>query len=294
MRLDNVEQRHKFIDVMIKKSFEIDKMFLHDNENTDDWVANSEILRNLITLDKMIHTEKIFLYMIEEMENFPSESVEKKILLSIAQDSLRYYVESVLLHVLEHSCDTMNDWKFKTTVGKRFHRSTFRKLNELTDKYRELYGFAKEETAEEKFSFKLDTSKDRLRTVKNLFIRAMKITEAFNKNDQEEFGDVLGLMATMEKLTGLEDAISTEIFFEDALNEMMDIKSEREDTRQKFLSPFAQQSEQFMKTVLVRRINSLVSFTNNHYSNQQLAELQRDLAEAMVAMRKKYAEIYHV
>ncbi|MBO4780300.1 MAG: hypothetical protein J5497_06665, partial [Selenomonadaceae bacterium] len=122
----------------------------------------------------------------------------------------------------------------------------------------------------------------------------MKITEAFNKNNEDEFGDVLGLMATMEKLSGLEDAINTEIFFEDALNEMMDIKGEREDTRKKFLSPFAQQSEQFMKTVLVRRIDSLVSFTNNHYKNQQLAELQADLAEAMVAMRKKYAEIYHV
>lgn len=294
MRLDNVEQRQKIINAMIKKSFEIDEMFVHDDENTDDWVANSEILRNLITLDKMIHTEKIFLYMIEEMEDFPNDSAEKKIFLSIAQEGLYSYVDSVLFQTLEHSCDTMNDWKFKTTVGKRFHRSTARKLNELLDKYRELYGFATEETEEEEFSFKLDTSKDRLQTVKNLFNRAVKIAEAFKKNDKDEFGDVLGLMAIMEKLSGLEDAISTEIFFEDALNEMMDIKGEREDTRQKFLSPFAQQSEQFMKSILVQRIEGIIHFTNNFYKNQQLAEFQADLSEAMVAMRKKYAEIYHV
>lgn len=294
MRLDDIEQRQKIINAMIKKSFEIDEMFVHDDENTDDWVANSEILRNLITLDKMIHTEKIFLYMIEEMEDFPNDSAEKKIFLSIAQEGLYSYVDSVLFQTLEHSCDTMNDWKFKTTVGKRFHRSTSHKLNELLDKYRELYGFATEETEEEEFSFKLDTSKDRLHTVKNLFNRAVKIAEAFNKNNKDEFGDVLGLMAIMEKLSGLEDAISTEIFFEDALNEMMDIKGEREDTRQKFLSPFAQQSEQFMKSILVQRIEGIIHFTNNFYKNQQLAEFQADLSEAMVAMRKKYAEIYHV
>ena len=294
MRLETVEQRHKIVNTMMNKSFEIDELYVHDESNVDDWIANSEILKNLIALDKMIHTEKIFLYMLDEMDEFPSNSAEKKILVSIAGNSLHYYIESVLLHMLEYSCGAMNDWKFKTAVGKRFHRSTVRKLNELTDKYRELYGFADDEADDKKIPVKLDTSKDRLSTVKNFFRRAMKIDEVFRSGEQVEFGDVLGLMATMEKLTGLEDAISTEIYFEDALNDMMDIKSEREDTRQKFLSPFAQQSEHFMKTILVRRIDSLVSFTNNRYKNQLLIDFQADLSVAMVDLRKKYAEIYHV
>lgn len=294
MRLDTVEQRHKIINGMMDKSFEIDEMFLHDEQNVDDWVSNSEILKNLIMLEKMIHTEKVFIYMLDEMDEFPSNSADKKILTSIAGGSLHYYIESVLLNMLEYSCEAMDEWKFKTAVGKRFHRSTARKLNELTDKYRELYGFADEAAADKKFPVKLDTSKDRLATVKNFFNRAMKINDVFRSGEQVEFGDVLGLMAIMEKLTGLEDAISTEIYFEDALNDMMDIKSEREDTRQKFLSPFAQQSEHFMKTILVRRIDSLLSFTTNRYKNQLLVDFQADLSAAMVDLRKKYAEIYHV
>lgn len=294
MRLETVEQRHKIVDGMIQKSFEIDELYLHDESNVDDWIANSEILKNLLALDKMIHTEKIFLYMLDEMEEFPSHSPDKKILVSIAGNSVHYYIESVLLNMLEYSCGAMNDWKFKTAVGKRFHRSTARKLNELADKYRELYGFADEAADDKKIPVKLDTSKDRLATVKSFFNRAMKINDVFRSGEQVEFGDVLGLMAIMEKLTGLEDAINTEIYFEDALNDMMDIKSEREDTRQKFLSPFAQQSEHFMKTILVRRIDGLIGFTDNRYRNQQLIDFQAELSTAMVDLRKKYAEIYHV
>jgi hypothetical protein len=101
-------------------------------------------------------------------------------------------------------------------------------------------------------------------------------------------------MAMMEKLTAIVDAIRTEMLFEDALNDMLDIKDESKVTSKKFLSPFAKRSETFMKEILIRRVELLISFANKEFNNPRLMDFQEKLSAAMVALRKKYAEIYHI
>lgn len=294
MKLDSVVQRHKFIDALVKKSFEIDKLLLHDNEHVDDWVANMEILTNLITIEKMIRTEKIFIGMIEEMDTFPIESAEKRIFLSMADEALNFYIDTVLCHTLDHALDALDNWAFRTTVGKKFRKTVEKKLTELSNKYCELYELYDEEPVEQDFAIKFDTSRDRLEVVLNFFKRGIQIDESFRNDDHPNFGDIMGLMATLEKLTALEDAINTEIFFEDAINDMLDVKDETKETRNKFFTPFAQQSERFMKNILVKRIEQVISFTATEYVDERLINFSAELGEAMVTLRKKYAEIYHV
>lgn len=294
MKLDNVEQRQRFIDGMVRKSFELDKLFLHDEDNVNDWASNMEILTNLITIEKMIRTEKIFIYLFEEMDAFPIESAEKKIYLGMVDNALNHYVETVLCDTLEYVLDSLNNWKFKTTTGKRFHKNTEKKLNELTNKYCEVYGLYDEEPEAQTSEIKFDTSRDRLEVVLKFFKRGIKLDESFKTGERPSFGDIMALMMTLEKLTALEDAIHTEIFFEDALNDMLDVKNETKDTRKKFFAPFAQQSERFMKNILVKRIEQVISFTANVFFDGRLINFSTELGDAMVALRKKYAEIYHV
>ena len=54
MKLDYSYERQKVIDGLIKKSFKIDKLYVHDQENTDDWVSNMEILKHLFTINDLI------------------------------------------------------------------------------------------------------------------------------------------------------------------------------------------------------------------------------------------------
>ena len=140
MKVDTVEQRRKIMNDLIKKSFKIDAMLLHDESNVDDWVSNMEILKNLISLEKMICTEKIFLDTLAEMENVRSRHIdEKETYMDIVDMGLNYYISTILLHLLEYTYDTLDDWQFKTEAGKKFHKQVDKKLGVLLDKYQDLY-----------------------------------------------------------------------------------------------------------------------------------------------------------
>ena len=140
MKVDTVEERRKIMNDLIKKSFKIDEMLLHDESNVDDWVSNMEILKNLISLEKMICTEKIFLDTLAEMENVRSRHIdEKETYMDIVDVGLNYYISTILLYLLEYTYDTLDDWQFKTEAGKKFHKQVDKKLGVLLDKYQDLY-----------------------------------------------------------------------------------------------------------------------------------------------------------
>lgn len=140
MKLDSVNDRAKVIDNLLKKSFKLDEMFIHGEENNDDWIANMEILRNLISISDMIHTETIFLDTLDEMKNVHSRNTEdKEIYLSIVYENLVHFVDVLLLHLLEHSFDDLNNWEFNAEVGKKFHKEVSKKLDALIKKYQDIY-----------------------------------------------------------------------------------------------------------------------------------------------------------
>ena len=140
MKLDSVDDRHSVIEALIKKSFKLDKMFIDGEENNDDWVANMEILRNLISIDDMLYTEKIFLDTIEKMDSVPSRnSDEKEIYINIVYENLVHFVDTLLLHSIEHSFDELNHWKYKAEIGQKFHKDINKKYAALIKKYQDIY-----------------------------------------------------------------------------------------------------------------------------------------------------------
>ena len=140
MKLDSVYDRHKLIDGLIKKSFKLDALWVHDQENIGEWISNMEILKNLISINDMIHTEKIFLDAFEEMENVRTRNVaEKEIYLDILFENLTHFVDTLLLHLIEFTFDDLNSWQFKTDIGKKFHRDVEKKLDALIKKYQDIY-----------------------------------------------------------------------------------------------------------------------------------------------------------
>lgn len=140
MKIETVDDRHDVIEALIKKSFKLDKMFLHGEENNDDWIANMEILKNLISLDDMIHTEKIFSEMFEEISNVRSRNVdEKEVYLNIVYENWVFFIDTLLLRLLEHSFDDLKNWQFNAEAGKKFHKDITKKFDALIKKYQDLY-----------------------------------------------------------------------------------------------------------------------------------------------------------
>ena len=101
MKLDEVGQRHKFVDDMVKKAFEVEESLIHGEENSDDWGGAMSTVENLITIEEMIRTEIIFLDTFSEMEEIRSRNLEEKeIYLNIVDDGLIYFIDTVLLEQL--------------------------------------------------------------------------------------------------------------------------------------------------------------------------------------------------
>ena len=139
MKLDTVDERHKVINSLIKKSFKLNELWLHGDENNDDWVANMEILKNLLSLSDMMYTEKIFLDMLDQMEAVPTRYVESEMYLAIGYENLTRFIENLLLHLLDFSLNDLENWSFNAEVGQKFHANVRKKLVALSKKYREIY-----------------------------------------------------------------------------------------------------------------------------------------------------------
>lgn len=140
MKLEYTHERQKVIDGLIKKSFKIDKLYVHDQENTDDWVSNMEILKNLFSINDLIIAEKIFFNALGEMEEVRTRNEEEKdIYMGIVYEHLTNFIDTLLLHTLEYSYDDLANWQFKTEIGKKFHKDVTKKLDALIKKYQDLY-----------------------------------------------------------------------------------------------------------------------------------------------------------
>ena len=140
MKLDDINERHKVIDGLIKKSFKFDKLFVHDQENTDDWVANMEIMKNLFSINDMIITEKIFLDTFNEMDTVRTRNADdKEIYLNILFESLTHFIDTLLLRTLEYSADELKTWQFKTEIGQKFYKDVGKKFDALIKKYQDIY-----------------------------------------------------------------------------------------------------------------------------------------------------------
>lgn len=140
MILEYVGDRHKVIDGLIKKSFKIDKLFLNDRENVDDWVANMEIRKYLLSINDMIITEKNFFDALGEMESVRTRNEEEKdVYMRIVYENLTRFIDTLLLDTLEHAYDDLKNWQFKTEIGQKFHKDAGKKFNVLIKKYQDLY-----------------------------------------------------------------------------------------------------------------------------------------------------------
>ena len=140
MKLNTIDERHNLIETLIKKAFKLDEMWVKGEENYDDWVANMQILKNLVSIDDMIHTERIFLDTLNDMETVRARVPEdKEIFIDIVRENLRNFIDTLLLHILEFSFDDLKNWGFKSEVGKKFHKEVGKKFDALIKKYQDLY-----------------------------------------------------------------------------------------------------------------------------------------------------------
>ena len=139
LKLDTQEQRFKAIDSLIQQAFKIDELYIHDKENSDDWVGAMEINAMLMSVGDLIRTEGIFLDTVDEMNAISVRNSEKKeLLLSVVQGKRLFFIEKILLHMIVYALDMMTIWKFKTKIGKKFYNDTQKKLNALKEKYEEI------------------------------------------------------------------------------------------------------------------------------------------------------------
>ena len=109
MKLDTTQQRHKVIDNMIKKGFEFEESLIHDQENGDDWGGAMSTVENLIAIEELIRTEEIFQDVFVSIDNFRSRNIdEKETYLSIVDDSLIFFIDTLLLRRIEFAFDHLN------------------------------------------------------------------------------------------------------------------------------------------------------------------------------------------
>ena len=140
MKLDTTQQRHKVIDNMIKKGFEFEESLIHDQENGDDWGGAMSTVENLIAIEELIRTEEIFQDVFVSIDNFRSRNIdEKETYLSIVDDSLIFFIDTLLLRRIEFAFDHLNGWDFKSEGGKKFKKNYCKKLDELRKKYQDIY-----------------------------------------------------------------------------------------------------------------------------------------------------------
>lgn len=140
MKLDDVEQRFKLIDGLIKVSFKNDEVFMPGNENYYEWLSNIEIMKLLISVSEMIRIERVFVNTIAELESVPvDDRDDRELAVAVVREKLKHFVDTVLLHMIDYTLNSLREWQFKTERGKKFHRSVHKKLDALIEAYQDIY-----------------------------------------------------------------------------------------------------------------------------------------------------------
>lgn len=266
MTVDTVAGRHELINDLIDRTAEYEEI-LSENEDDFDWGAAKVTRDDLINIERLICTEEIFLETYGKLKETPhSDGDEKAELLKIfSEKGTNFFVGALLLERLEYLLNTLNTWGIRTEDGKEFLEYMRANLEALIAKYTD-YSAASQEVD----ITKLDTNLDRLKVVIELYERAEKIDDDFKAGGQPSFGDVLGLMVMMEKLTALRELLRTEKIFENAL----------------------EGRRLFVKLILVRRLRSMINFAENKFDDERLMEFQKNFRDAMKDLLKYYSEAY--
>ena len=140
MKLDDVEQRLKLIEGLIKVSFRNDAVFMPGNENYYEWLSNIEIVKLLISVGEMIRIERVFINTIADMESVKVDDPnDRELAIAIVREKLKQFVKTVLLPRINYTLSSLREWKFETELGKKFHRSVHKKLDALVEAYEDIY-----------------------------------------------------------------------------------------------------------------------------------------------------------
>ena len=140
MKLETLEQRHDFIEEMLKKGFEFEESLIHDPNHGSDWGGVMSTLENLRAIEEFIRTEQIFLDTFGAMEGIRTrDESSKEIALNIVNDSLIEFIDTILLHRIEFAFDHLSDWDFVTAGGGKFQKTFCKKLDALIKAYQDIY-----------------------------------------------------------------------------------------------------------------------------------------------------------
>lgn len=136
MKLDTVAQRQKFVDDLKNASAKF-RDSVEDEEDDNDWSGATVLFDDFDALVSIISAEQIFLDAFAEIRN--SDNKEREIFSNIMSNNLDLFIRSIMMYRLNHTVDNLHDWGFRTEAGKRFYRSTHKKLDALVEKYQDLY-----------------------------------------------------------------------------------------------------------------------------------------------------------
>ena len=140
MKLDTVEQRHKFIEKLVSEAFDIEESLIPDSEHQVDWAGAMQNVENCVRLEEFIRTEQILLDTLGEMESIRTSDDEgKKIFLNIANEGFKEFIDMILMSELDDACVQLARWEFDTADGVKLKKTFCRKLGTLMKAYQDLY-----------------------------------------------------------------------------------------------------------------------------------------------------------
>lgn len=291
MKLDTTDSRRTYVDTLIEKAFEFQASVNSDDKDEDnDWGGAQVILDDLSAVDKMIEAEQIFIDTLAKLKSplLNDRDGQEKFVNAFA-DGFDNFISNVLLDRLYHAANILNDWGFRTDKGNKFKDDFCEKLAPLVDVYENFDNLIPSGEDSEQ---KIDTPEERLAVVTKLFNRASKLSDSFKRDgDRVSFGDVLGVMALMEKLTAIQDAIRTEALWEQTFAAMENIKDVDEKTRGKFVSAAVGNVYVFMRTILMQRIEFAIKFAENDFKDRRLVKFQKDFRDTLTELLEVYEDI---
>lgn len=136
MKLDTVEQRRKLVDDLKKASIKFRDTVNYDTDGGEGCGADV-LVDDLLAVAPMITAEKLFLDALDVIKN--SDAENRAAFANVVTNRLNYFIEMILMHRLNKTVDDLHSWEFKTEDGRKFFRSTHKKLDELVEKYQDLY-----------------------------------------------------------------------------------------------------------------------------------------------------------
>lgn len=140
MKLETVEQRHKFIDKMISKAYAFEESLIHDSEHGYDWCGAMDTVENLVVIEEFIRTEEILFDAFAEIEDVPfADENGKRIILPIVNENLISFIDKILLDRIEYAFDNLGEWHFVTEEGIKFRKNIRNKLDALIGAYQDIY-----------------------------------------------------------------------------------------------------------------------------------------------------------